>query len=136
MKKGFTLIEVLIVIGIVTVLSGVVFGSILASRTKARDNSRIADMKTIELALAMYYDVNREYPASTSGDYLVDLNILVTEKYLSSLPTDPQSGQPYKYKTMIVNKYCMGLDLDGGFQTDSPEVQSFCNDSTYYWGSR
>ncbi len=135
MKRAFTLVEIMIVIAIMGIFTAIVFGSITASRSKARDNSRIADMKTIELALALYYDVNRTYP-SGSGTSISALNVLVNEKYLPSLPTDPQSGNVYEYKR-INNKYCLGVKLEGTPPPDSPEVQTACaGDTGYYWASR
>jgi len=137
-SKGFTLIELLIAIAIMGIFTSIVFGSIATSRSKARDNARIADMKTIELALAIYYDVNRVYPLAILDNYLIDLNVLVIQKYLPSLPTDPQSSQSYKYKLIGSNntKYCMGVELEGTFPNDTPEVQVLCGGGVYYWASR
>lgn len=136
MKKGFTLVELIIVLAIIGVFTAVVFGSIATSRSKARDNSRIADMKQIELALALYYDVNRYYPGAI-GTSISALDVLVTEKYLPSLPTDPQVGNVYEYKR-VGNKYCLGVKLEGAIPSDSPEVQAACGIGTagYYWASR
>ncbi|MEK7596960.1 MAG: prepilin-type N-terminal cleavage/methylation domain-containing protein [Patescibacteria group bacterium] len=135
MKKGFTLVELIIVLAIIGVFTAVVFGSITTSRSKARDNSRIADMKQIELALVLYYDVNRYYP-SASGTSIDALNILIMEKYLPSLPADPQVGNVYEYKR-TGNKYCLGVKLEGAIPGDSPEVQTACAGTAgYYWASR
>lgn len=137
MKKGFTLIELMVSIAIIGILTAVVFGSINASRIKTRDNNRIASMKEIELALALYYDVNRAYPPA-SGTSIGALNILVSEKYLPSLPTDPQSGNVFEYKLINGGKnYCVGVKLESTAPSDTPEVQTACaGEESYFWSSR
>jgi len=103
--RGFTLAELLIVFAIISILTGVVFGALGTSRSTARNTKRVGDLKTIQLALAIYYDVNKVYPA--------DLNILVTEKYLPVIPADPGSGT-YSYMRMSGNrKYCLSAQLEG-----------------------
>jgi len=126
--KGFTLVEILISIAIVGIFTSIIFGSIAVSRAKARDNERIADMKEIELALALYYDVNREYPA--------DISVLAAsgQKYLPEVPVDPKDGSEYVYNPLNNNrKYCLGVRLEGAIPNDS--VTS-CGLSTLYWASR
>ena len=119
MKKGFTLIELLIVIAIIGMLTSVVIGSTTASRMRARDNRRITDMKEIQLGLALYYDVNKAYPA---GNDVSALTILVTEKYLPEIPTDPQ-GISYEYLATS-GHYCFGVLLESTVPNDSSDCTS------------
>lgn len=65
-KKAFTLIELLVVIAIIGILATVVIASLSSARVKARDARRLADIKTIQTALAMYYMENGSYPVSTN----------------------------------------------------------------------
>jgi len=55
-KKGFTLIELLVVIAIVSLMSSIVFASLNSARGKARDAKRMSDLRSISLALELYYD--------------------------------------------------------------------------------
>jgi prepilin-type N-terminal cleavage/methylation domain-containing protein len=61
-NKGFTLVELLVVISIISLLSSVVMASLNSARAKARDVRRIMDMRQIQTALAMYYDQHGSYP--------------------------------------------------------------------------
>jgi len=61
-NKGFTLVELLITVAIVGILSAVVLTSMSGARNKAKDGRRISDIKQIQLALELYYDVNSAYP--------------------------------------------------------------------------
>jgi prepilin-type N-terminal cleavage/methylation domain-containing protein len=118
-RSGFTLVEMLIVIGIIGILTSVIIASTTVSRAKARDTKRISDMKEIQLGLALYYDVNKVYPA---GSDITAVNILVTQKYLPDIPTDP-SGVTYEY--MVTNgKYCIGVKLESEIPNDSATCTS------------
>ncbi|HWH07394.1 MAG TPA: type II secretion system protein [Candidatus Paceibacterota bacterium] len=64
--RGFTLIELLVVIAIIGILSSVVLSSLNTARAKARDANRMAALKSIMLALELYYDKYGYYPASNS----------------------------------------------------------------------
>lgn len=53
-KKGFTLIEVMVVIAIIGFMSSVIMAGLTATRAKARDTQRIAELRNIEKALNLY----------------------------------------------------------------------------------
>jgi len=96
-RNGFTLVELLVVVGIIGILSGLVIVSISPSGYfgRGRDSRRLADLTTIQSALEQYFSQNGSYPtpplpsagsAWTSGG--------VT--YLKSMPGDPL-GANYEY---------------------------------------
>lgn len=64
--RGFTLIEILIVISIIVILSSVVITAVGPARVKGRDAQRISDLKTIGIALALYKSANGKYPILTT----------------------------------------------------------------------
>lgn len=109
-KKGFTLVELLVVIAIVGIVSTVVIGGTGESRARARarDNRRISDIKTIQLGLALYYDVNKSYPVGT--DVSILNTKLVLDKYLPEIPNDPTLGT-YEYIGSLT-QYCLGAKLE------------------------
>ena len=61
-KTGFTLIEVVVVIGIIGILTVIIFPSINNVRAKNRDAERISDIATVQLGLSLYYTENGHYP--------------------------------------------------------------------------
>ncbi|MFA6397853.1 MAG: type II secretion system protein [Candidatus Paceibacterota bacterium] len=61
---GFTLIELLVVVAIIGILSSIVLTSLNKARSKGRDARRNSDIHQIQNALAMYYDINGQYPLS------------------------------------------------------------------------
>ncbi|MBI2051957.1 prepilin-type N-terminal cleavage/methylation domain-containing protein [Candidatus Roizmanbacteria bacterium] len=107
MNKGFTLLELMIVIVILGVLSSLITGNFLNSLKKGRDAQRKADLGNIQKALEMYYEDNRAYPTSLAfGGQLCypGQNGCSTKIYMQKLPNDPKPGINYVYK----------IDPDGG----------------------
>jgi len=70
MKKGFTLLELLIVIGILAILSTTMIIVINPAELlkKARDSQRISDLSTLKTAIA-YYLTNAPTPSIGSDTY-------------------------------------------------------------------
>ena len=62
-QKGFTLVELLVAIGIIGILSSIAVVSVSNVRAKARDAKRVADVKQVQTALESYMNDKGEYPA-------------------------------------------------------------------------
>jgi prepilin-type N-terminal cleavage/methylation domain-containing protein len=115
-RKGFTLIELMVVIAIIAVLSTIIMSNLAKARSKARDAKRIEQFKEMQKAFALYaFDHNGSYPGASdayssypddpsggpNGDGFgcspaigspggqSDLSPLIP-KYISELPIDPQ----------------------------------------------
>jgi prepilin-type N-terminal cleavage/methylation domain-containing protein len=78
--RGFTLIELMVVIAIIGILASIIMVSLSSAQAKARDARRIADINTLKLSLEMYYNDNLKYPSSLGA---------LVPNYMSVLPTDP-----------------------------------------------
>lgn len=94
-KKAFTLIELLVVIAIIGLLSTISIIALNKARAKARDARRVADIKNIQTAMEMYYNVHGYYPQYLSVTHCsVDnnnaLGVLKTEGFMSEVPHDPK----------------------------------------------
>ncbi len=66
-SRGFTLIELLVVIAIIGILSSVVLASLNTARVKGQDAARMADVKSLKLAIEMYYNDFGGYPTTDGG---------------------------------------------------------------------
>ncbi|MEK7579413.1 MAG: type II secretion system protein [Patescibacteria group bacterium] len=116
-KKGFTLIELLVVIAIIGILSSVVLASLNSARRKSRDARRLADLQQIKLASELYFDQNRQYPASTS---------LLAPTFIASVPIDPLNAS-YAYSASGTTSYCLGTTLEDPASIGTSSSNSVCD---------
>jgi general secretion pathway protein G len=70
-QKGFTLMELLIVMVILGILTTIVASSFRTSQEKAHDSRRKNDLESMAKALEVYYNDHNEYPASVNGNFSV-----------------------------------------------------------------
>jgi prepilin-type N-terminal cleavage/methylation domain-containing protein len=101
-NSGFTLIELMVVLSIISLISSIVLSSFSAAKTKARDTKTIMEMKELQSALNLYFSNNGDYPLpgntgdddifysncdETKGDnFTLALQELLNEKLISSIP--------------------------------------------------
>ncbi len=91
-QSGFTLMELMVVIGIIIVIAAAVLTVIPGMRQKTQEKATKAFMERLEVALEQYYDGNRTYP---SGD-ITDVNSALD-------PSDTTSKQYIEFKDSEVN---------------------------------
>lgn len=65
--KGFTLVEIMIVIFIVALLATLAIPNLLKARITANESAAKATLKSISNALENYYSINSQYPPNTSA---------------------------------------------------------------------
>ena len=100
--SGFTLIELLVVIAIIGILASIIMVSLSSARAKGRDAKRVADIRTVQLALEEYYNDNGYYPTTLSA---------LAPTYIASVPTDPNNnGAAYFYSAYnaVPSTNCVG----------------------------
>jgi prepilin-type N-terminal cleavage/methylation domain-containing protein len=83
-KKGFTLIEVLVVVAIIGTLASLIYANFGSARNNARNKAMRTSLSEVQLALETYKAQYKIYP-----DTLTDLKNL---NFISDLPTAAQSG--------------------------------------------
>ena len=101
-KSGFTLVELLVVVAIIGLLSGMVIISIKDVKAKSRDSRRVSDMNTIVTALNMYHNDNNAYPITDeSGIYITGSDTLSValknNGAVTAMPIDPLNTDNYRY---------------------------------------
>jgi prepilin-type N-terminal cleavage/methylation domain-containing protein len=106
---GFTLIELLVVITIIGILAtgGVV--TYTSQIQKARDTTRITDMKGLQSGLEQFYQDRTVYPTVA----VTDFNTGGVMVYVPKIPKDPKTGQPCNSGTACDYMYSSSTDLNG-----------------------
>lgn len=66
-QRGFTIIELLIVIAIIAILAGLVLNNFQGAQAKARDTQRVTDVNNIHSKLEEYYNENGAYPGDITA---------------------------------------------------------------------
>ena len=77
-KKGFTLLELLVVIAVIAILAAVAIPIYARSREKAAESACLHNQKVIRLAAEEYKNDNGSYPET--------VQVLVDGGYLKSMP--------------------------------------------------
>ena len=100
-QRGFTLIEVMVVVVIIGLLAAIVAPNLIGNIDRAAVTRAQGDIRSIETALNLYRLDNFRYPTTDQG-----LSALVEnpgdaaapnwKAYLNSVPSDPWN-QPYQY---------------------------------------
>jgi prepilin-type N-terminal cleavage/methylation domain-containing protein len=98
-RKGFTLVELLVVIGVLGVLvAGILIAVNPAKQlAKARDSERKAAVHEISNAINRYIAIHGQPPANKSGGAYLSSNSdfleeLIITGELKSIPKDPKNG--------------------------------------------
>ena len=101
-KKGFTLVELLVVISIIGILTVISLASFTSAQVKARDAQRKSDLEQMSKALMLYYSDTGTFPATFGfgnddpGFVSDDGNTI----YMRKTPQDPKyPSSSYIYKT-------------------------------------
>lgn len=127
-QRGFSLVEILVVLVIIGLLVSIVAPNVLQRADEARVQKVQADFKAIETALKLYRLDNYNYPSSEQGiQALVEKPTLEPAPrnwkqggYLEQLPLDPWGRQylylsPAEFGAGDYDLYTLGADgITGG----------------------
>lgn len=135
-QRGFTLIEILVVVTILGILAAIVVPRILERPEQARRTKATVDIKGIEESLGLFKLDNGFYPSTEQG-----LQALVVkpetgripsrypeDAYLKKVPVDPW-GSPYVYLSPGVHdRYDIisyGADGEPGGEGNDADINSW-----------
>lgn len=88
LKKGFTVLEFLIVIAIIMILLAIILPNLQTARERSYDEKRVTDLKTISLGLEQFKQACGSYPNSIVASYPCDTDINST--LVNFIPEIPQ----------------------------------------------
>ncbi len=115
-KRGFTLVELMVVISVIGILASIVYANFGSARGGARDDIRKSSLEEVRLALELYKAQNGSYPLgckgsgnwsgtnhATYGASCTPNNYIsgLTPDFIAQLPWDPNTdaSQGYLYRS-------------------------------------
>jgi len=124
-RKGFTLVEIMVVVVILGLLAALVIPNVLFQSDEARRTAAATQIKSIESALDLYRLHNGFYPTTEQGlDALVSKPTTNPQPkryteggYMKKVPVDPW-GNPFIYRSPgekgTIDIICTGPDGEEG----------------------
>lgn len=135
-QRGFTLIEIMVVVVILGILAGIVVPRLLDEPEKARRTQAQVQIKSIEEALAMFKLDNGFFPSTEQG-----LKALTSKPstgrvpnnyrengYIKKIPLDPWGNQYVYLSPGIHDDYditSFGPDGESGGEGDDADINSW-----------
>jgi len=126
-NSGFTLIEMLVVVGIIGILATILVTSVGRVRKSSIDTRRKANLENVRGAITMYYSAKSSWPTVTTWGDLI--SVLTTAGYLSdSIPADDDGDGTADYTATTCTapcaiKLCTTCVLDEG---DCSPTKKYC----------
>ena len=134
LARGFTLIELMVVLVIIGVLAALIVPNVLDRTDDARATAARTDINNLMQALKLYKLDNQRFPSAEQG-----LEALVRKpsagavppnwrSYLSKLPADPW-GRPYQYifpgVKGEIDVFSLGADGQAGGEGKNADIGSW-----------
>lgn len=135
-SRGFTLIEIMVVILIIGVLAALIVPKVMSRPDEARITAAKQDIATISQALNLYKLDNGRYPTTEQGLLALSKKPTIapiptnwkSEGYLDRVPKDPW-GTPYQYLQPgvhgAIDVFSLGADKASGGEGNDADIGSW-----------
>lgn len=135
-QKGFTIVELLIVIVVIGILALLVVTTYAGIQQKTRNTQRSADIKSIYTQLEAFYQENQHYPsrANMNSDSWLDDNMKGLEKDALIDPSnteDPPSNDLVAAPADKVYAYAVANEAGTSCEADAETCSEYVLTATY-----
>ncbi len=125
MKKGFTILEMMIAVAIIGLLAAATFTFLDSAKVNGRDARRLSDVGEIRNGLNLYFTDKSVFPVYPSGITITgedDFSTLLIEgEYMFDVPADPMSPV-YDY---VYTSNSKGTDFTITFCIEGDSVRDY-----------
>jgi general secretion pathway protein G len=137
-KKGFTLVELLVVVGIIGILATLLMANFIGVRQRARDAQRKSDIRQIQSALELYRSDIGSYPASVPACGSALTGGTPVNTYMQRVPCDPSGSSyynsgSYRYTSSGGTTYSIGGCLENTADTQGTSTSPGGTGCTTNW---
>lgn len=115
-RKGFSMIEVLVVVALVSLFGTLGATTYQSSQVKSRDAARKGDLQSVRTAFEDYFNDHSCYPPAGAMSNCGSADLA---PYLREIPCDPHTRQPYFYEPL---EGCRGYRLLTSLENQSDPV--------------
>ncbi len=119
-EGGFTFIELMVVLAIMALLSGLVAAASMGKIRQSKESALKEDLHAMRKALDDYY--------ADKGKYPVKLQDLVNQHYLRSIPEDPLTDSEDTWQTVVSqdpNQKGGIVDIHSGSEEKTADGKSY-----------
>lgn len=118
-QRGFTLIELMIVVALVAIIATIAFNAFSDSGQDSRRARGMADIQALNDAMARYYQTNFTYSGATRDGLVAANTISLNKEYDYTVTPDPaNSGDFQTYRITAVPSSTSSQKDDGAMLMD------------------
>jgi Tfp pilus assembly protein PilE len=99
---GFSIVEIVVIVGIMAILTTLVYTSLDSSKKQSRDQKKVAEISSVKLALEQFYSRNKFYPHYLGHNGL--------KQFLAEVP-DSVTYAPLKTDSSASDTQCSSYHL-------------------------
>ena len=139
-QKGFTIIELIVIIVVIGILASIVYVSFTTVQKRSRDSQRDRDVMEIQRGLDKYYAANGMYPQIQTPSPVADgtsadaqgLATILVPTYMTQFPTPPSSAT-YQYVRGPIANSSYGIEMN--YESKANCQRGNNNQGTTWWSS-